>query len=110
MLDYKKLFIGKYMTLMYHKWVSVLVANPIIYACLEIAQGGGKKRIPWARMKEAHNDFILSKYLPRGVTLIQYHHLHSKDVNALLRHWIYRKATGEVPLQFKKVARAGKWA
>jgi hypothetical protein len=109
-LDYKKLFIGKFMTLMFCKWASVLVVSPITYAHLEIAQGGGKKRIPWARMKEACDDFILPKYLPRNVALNQYHHLHSEDAEALLRHWIHRKATGEVPFQFKKVAKAGKWA
>jgi len=111
-LEYKKVFIGKYMTMMYRKCVSVLAASPITYTHLEIALGGGKKRIPWTKLKNAPGDFILSKYLPRGVNLTQYHHLRLQDADELLKHWIRRHACGEVPFRFKKpeVERAGKWA
>ena len=52
----------------------------------EIVEGGGKGRIPWARMKEAQDDFILSKYLLNGIILMQYHHIRLDDANALLQH------------------------
>ncbi|KAF8272278.1 hypothetical protein EI94DRAFT_1697618 [Lactarius quietus] len=55
---YKKLLIGKFMTQLY---------------------SGGKGRIPWARLSEAPDDFILPKYLPNGITLTQYHHIRVED-------------------------------
>lgn len=67
----------------------------------DIAEGGGKGRIPWARMKEAQGDFILPQYLPNGITLTQYHHIRLDDANALLQHWTQRQAAGEIPLRFK---------
>jgi len=67
----------------------------------EISVGGGKGRIPWARLKEAPGNFILSKYLPASVTLTQYHHICQEDVNALLKHWMQRQAAGKIPFCFK---------
>ena len=52
-----------------------------------IAEGTGKGRIPWARIKAAQGDFILPQYLPDGITLTQYHHIQLNDANALLQHW-----------------------
>ena len=72
----------------------------------EIVEGGGKGRIPWARMKEAQDDFILSKYLPNGIILMQYHHIRLDDANALLQHWMQRQAAREIPLQFKNNIKA----
>ncbi|KAI9436344.1 hypothetical protein H4582DRAFT_2058994 [Lactarius indigo] len=83
-LMYRKYLIGRFMGEMY-----------------KIAVGGGKGRIPWARLKETPGDFILSKYLPAGVTLTQYHHIRQEDVNALLKHWTQRQAAGEIPFRFK---------
>ena len=71
-----------------------------------IVEGGNKGRIPWAKMKEAQSDFILPKYLPKGITLTQYHHIRLDDANALLQHWTQRQAAGEVPLRFKSNFRA----
>ncbi|KAI9436453.1 hypothetical protein H4582DRAFT_2078612 [Lactarius indigo] len=83
-LMYRKYLIGRFMGETY-----------------KIAVGGGKGRIPWARLKETPGDFILSKYLPAGVTLTQYHHIRQEDVNALLKHWTQRQAAGEIPFRFK---------
>ncbi|KAH9027300.1 hypothetical protein EDB84DRAFT_1563480 [Lactarius hengduanensis] len=88
-LMYKKMVIGKFMSEMYG-----------------IAAGGGKGRVPWARLREAQGDFIAAEYLPEGVTLTQYHHLRLEDANALLKHWIQRQAAGKVPFRFKKVQKA----
>ena len=79
----------------------------------EIAEGGSKGRIPWARIKEAQGNFILPKYLPDGITLTQYHHIHLDDANDLLQHWTQRQAAGEIPLEFKNNIKAdhrGTWA
>jgi hypothetical protein len=78
---------------------------------LEIALGGGKQRVPWARLKEAPDEFVLGKYLPTGVTLSQHHHIRLEDADALLKHWTQRQAAGEIPFRFKdalKANRAGK--
>jgi hypothetical protein len=66
-----------------------------------IAEGSGKGRIPWARIKAAQGDFILPQYLPNGITLTQYHHIRVNDANALLQHWTQRQAAGEIPFRFK---------
>ena len=66
-----------------------------------IAEGTGKGRIPWARIKAAQGDFILPQYLRDGITLTQYHHIQLNDANALLQHWTQRQAAGEIPFQFK---------
>ncbi|KAI9441037.1 hypothetical protein BJY52DRAFT_1195315 [Lactarius psammicola] len=84
-LMYKKYLIGKFM---------------------KITIGGGKGRVPWARLKEAQGDFILAKYLPAGVTLTQYHHLCLEDTNALLKHWTQRQAASKIPFCFKKLDKA----
>ena len=78
-----------------------LAVNLSLMNLSEISVGGGKGRIPWARLKEAPGDFILSKYLPASVTLTQYHHICQEDVNALLKHWTQRQAAGEIPFRFK---------
>src|SRR6266702_2199109 len=49
-----------------------LAVNLSLMNLSEISVGGGKGRIPWARLKEAPGDFILSKYLLASVTLTQY--------------------------------------
>ncbi|KAH9031104.1 hypothetical protein EDB85DRAFT_2146272 [Lactarius pseudohatsudake] len=63
---------------------------------------GGKKRIPWTRIREAQCDYILNEYLPAGVTLTQYHHIRLRDANDLLQHWTTRQAAGQIPFRFKK--------
>ncbi|KAF8268514.1 hypothetical protein EI94DRAFT_1700174 [Lactarius quietus] len=88
-LSYKKLLIGKFMGEMYR-----------------IAEGGGKGRIPWARLKDAQGDFIHPKCLPSGITLTQYHHIRHEDVDALLQHWSWRQGAGEIPLRFKNIGKA----
>ncbi|KAH9009917.1 hypothetical protein EDB83DRAFT_2530998 [Lactarius deliciosus] len=82
---YKKYLIGKYMSEMY-----------------EMASEGRKARIPWARVREAQQDYILDMYLPAGVTLTQFHHIRLGDANALLKHWTTRQAAGQTPFRFKK--------
>ncbi|KAF8262974.1 hypothetical protein EI94DRAFT_1807966 [Lactarius quietus] len=81
---YKKLLIGKFMTQLY-----------------KVAAGGGKGRIPWVRLSEAPDNFILPQYLLNGITLTQYHHIRVKDADALLKHWTRRQAAREIPFQFK---------
>ena len=66
-----------------------------------IAEGTGKGRIPWARIKAAKGDFILPQYLLDGITLTQYHHIRLNDAYALLQHWTQRQAAGETPFWFK---------
>ncbi|KAF8260222.1 hypothetical protein EI94DRAFT_1706452 [Lactarius quietus] len=88
-LSYKKLLISKFMGEMYR-----------------IVEGSGKGRIPWARLKDAQGDFIHPKYLPSGITLTQYHHIHCEDVDALLQHWLWRQGAGEITLQFKNIGKA----
>ncbi|KAH9166667.1 hypothetical protein EDB89DRAFT_2075607 [Lactarius sanguifluus] len=70
-LIYKKMVIGQFMSEMYR-----------------IAAGGGKRRVPWAKLHEAQGDWISAEYLPEGVTLTQYHHIRLDDANSLLKHWI----------------------
>src|SRR6266571_3250382 len=78
-----------------------LTVNLSLMNLSEISVGRGKGRIPWARLKEAPGDFILSKYLPASVMLTQYHHIHQEDVNTLLKHWTQRQAAGKIPFRFK---------
>ncbi|KAH9028956.1 hypothetical protein EDB85DRAFT_2147569 [Lactarius pseudohatsudake] len=85
-LTYKKMVIGQFMSEMYG-----------------IAAGGGKRRVPWAKLREAQGDWIAAEYLPEGVTLTQYHHIRLDDANSLLKHWIQRQAAGEIPFRFKKL-------
>ncbi|KAH9170156.1 hypothetical protein EDB89DRAFT_1908025 [Lactarius sanguifluus] len=84
-LQNKKYLIGKYMSEMY-----------------QMASEGCKGRIPWTRVHEAQQDYILDKYLPASVTLTQYHHIHLGDANTLLQHWTTRQAAGQIPFRFKK--------
>ncbi|KAH9016604.1 hypothetical protein EDB84DRAFT_1567173 [Lactarius hengduanensis] len=88
-LKYKKMVIGSFMSEMY--WIAV---------------GGGKGRVPWAKLQEAQDNFIAAKYLPNGITLTQYHHIRLEDANSLLKHWTQRQAAGEVPFRFKKMDKA----
>ncbi|KAH9020903.1 hypothetical protein EDB85DRAFT_2152752 [Lactarius pseudohatsudake] len=85
-LTYKKMVIGQFMSEMYG-----------------IAAGGGKRRVPWAKLREAQGDWIAAEYLPEGVTLMQYHHIRLDNANSLLKHWIQRQAAGEIPFHFKKL-------
>ncbi|KAF8262952.1 hypothetical protein EI94DRAFT_1704374 [Lactarius quietus] len=81
---YKKLLIGKFMTQLY-----------------KVTAGGSTGRIPWVRLSEALDDFILPQYLPNGVTLTQYHHICIEDADALLKHWTQRQAAREILFWFK---------
>ena len=60
----------------------------------EIATNGGRGRIPWVRLKEAQDNFVLPEYLPNGFILTQYHHIHLEDTNTLLQHWTQRQESG----------------
>ena len=44
--------------------------------------------------------------MPKNVVLKQFYHLYQKDVDAILKHWIWRQACGKVPFCFKKVNKA----
>ncbi|KAF8269147.1 hypothetical protein EI94DRAFT_1699718 [Lactarius quietus] len=87
-LKYKKYLISRYLTEMH-----------------QLASGGGKGRIPWMQMRQVQGDYILQEYLPAGVTLTQYHHIHLGDANPLLQHWMTRQAAGQIPFHFKDVAK-----
>lgn len=50
-------------------------------------------------------EFIKPKYLPKNVTLRQYHHLHRDEVDALLKHWVRRQAAGKPPLRFREMVK-----
>ena len=63
-------------------------------------------RVPWTDIQRARDEYINPEYLPKNVTLKQFHHLRQKDVDAILMHWIGRQASGMVPLRFKKVDKA----
>jgi hypothetical protein len=107
-LMYKKALIGHFMREMYREWMRFLELNWSLIKSLEIALGGGKQRVPWARLKEAPDEFILGKYLPTGVTLSQHHHIRLEDADALLQHWTQRQAAGEIPLRFKNALKANR--
>ena len=63
----------------------------------------GSSKIPWSRLREAQQEYILDEYLPAGgVILKQYHHYRSSTTNALLKHWTTRQAAGLVPFRFTK--------
>jgi hypothetical protein len=51
------------------------------------------------------NEYIDPEYLPEGIQFEECHHLRSDDVEAILKHWIARKAAGKVPLIFKRVVK-----
>ncbi len=63
-------------------------------------------RVPWIELERAREDYIKPKYLSKQVTLKQYYHLCQKDVNAMLKHWMWRQAASKVPFHFRKVAKA----
>ena len=73
---------------------------------LDISLGNGKGRVPWSRLQRAQGDYIKQKYLPRRLTIKQYHHLRQEEVNAILKHWLKRQDSGKVPFQFRKVSKA----
>jgi hypothetical protein len=52
---------------------------------------------------EGVNEYIDPEHLPEGIKLVECHHLISDDIEAIVKHWITRKAAGKVPLIFKKV-------
>jgi hypothetical protein len=68
-----------------------------------MVSGGGKGRIPWARLQKAQGNYVLDEYLPAGVTLVQYHHIHLQDANSLLQHWTARQVAGQITFRFKMV-------
>lgn len=74
----------------------------------ETATNGGRGRIPWVRLKEAQDNFVLPEYLPNGFILTQYHHIRLEDANTLLQHWTQRQASGEIPFRFKNNPEANK--
>ncbi|KAN0139708.1 hypothetical protein V8E53_002370 [Lactarius tabidus] len=51
-------------------------------------------RVPWAKLQEAQDHFILPEYLPDDCTLTQYHHIHIDNANSILKHWTQRQAAG----------------
>ena len=55
------------------------------------------------RLHQAQASYILDEYLPAGITLTQYHHIHLLDANMLLQHWAARQAVGQIAFCFKKV-------
>jgi hypothetical protein len=66
-----------------------------------------KAPVPWKDMETGNpDDFIDPIYLPEGIQLTQYHHLHVADCDKMLLHWTNRKAAGEVVFRFKSTARA----
>jgi hypothetical protein len=80
-----------------------LVFNQATYIFSEMVSGGGKGRIPWARLQKAQGDYVLDEYLPTGVTLVQYHHICLRDANSLLQHWTARQVAGQIAFHFKTV-------
>jgi hypothetical protein len=87
-----------------------LVFNQATYIFLEMASGGGKGRIPRARLQKAQGDYVLDKYLPTGVTLAQYHHICLRDANSLLQHWTARQVAGQIAFRFKTVDDTSFWS
>lgn len=83
----------------------ILATDALTWPILGISIGTGRGRIPWAQIQRAQYNFIEPKYLPKGVTLTQYHHLRQQDVDALLKHWALRQTAGDVPLKFRKVVK-----
>jgi hypothetical protein len=66
----------------------------------------GKGRVPWVELQKNRKKYIEGKYLPKKITLQQFHKMCKDDVNALLLHWMTRQDKGEVPLRFKKADKA----
>ena len=63
----------------------------------------GSSKIPWSRLQEAQQEYILDEYLPAGgVILKQYHHYRNSTANALLQHWTTRQAAGLIPFRFTR--------
>jgi len=71
-----------------------------------MSAGTGKGRVPWTELQRDWDEYIKPEYLPKNVTLKQFHHLCQEDINAILGHWAQRKADGKVPFCFRKVAKA----
>jgi hypothetical protein len=104
---YKQCLIGKFMSDMYRERTTVSCSQLChLIQFSEVTVGGGKERVPWAKLQEAQGNFILSKYLPNGVTLTQFHHIRVDDANTLLKHWTQRQSAGEIPLRFMKSDKA----
>jgi hypothetical protein len=87
-----------------------LVFNQATYIFSEMASGGGKGRIPWARLQKAQGDYVLDEYLPTGVTLAQYHHIRLQDANSVLQHWTARQVAGQIAFRFKTVDDTSFWS
>src|SRR5229473_1810042 len=60
----------------------------------------------WTEIQRDRDSYIKPKYLPEGVVLKQYYHLHREDVDSILEHWVRRQAAGKVPFCFRKMANA----
>jgi hypothetical protein len=60
-----------------------------------------KARVPWAKLRDARDDFIDPEYLPEDVQISQFHHIRLDEANTILEHWTTRKAAGAIPFRFK---------
>ncbi|KAH9035450.1 hypothetical protein EDB83DRAFT_2318750 [Lactarius deliciosus] len=100
--------IGQFMSEMYSGSTAVSCCWPSQLTDFQglLAASGGKRTVPWAKLREAQGNWIAAEYLPEGVTLMQYHHICLDDANSLLKHWIQRQAAGKIPFCFKKVDKA----
>ena len=66
---------------------------------------GKVKRVPWARLEQAQEEYIENEYLPSGIRLRQFHHMRADVINALLQHWSERQAAGKIPFRFQNFGR-----
>ncbi|KAN0139582.1 hypothetical protein V8E53_002611 [Lactarius tabidus] len=73
---------------------------PYRKSLIRIAAGGSRGRVPWSQLQESRGEYINPKYLLEGITLAQFHHIHLKDINSLLQHWMQRQASREIPFRF----------
>jgi hypothetical protein len=84
----------------------IIAADSAAYSILEISTGAKKGRVPWGELQRAQVDYIKPKYLPKGIGLKQYYHLKQQDVDAILKHWTRRKASGKTPFRFRDLGKA----
>ena len=53
-------------------------------------------------MQWAQHEYIDPIYLPDGVILKQFYHIHEKKIEAILEQWTREQDSGNIPLKFKK--------
>ena len=101
----QKELIRSFMTATYSKGLHVEIHLLIIV--LGQDSDNPKAIVPWKELQTRTSDYMLAKYLPPNVTLMDPSHLRADVVIRLMDHWYVRQGKQKAVIRFKQVLHQG---